>query len=87
MGGEIKPLNGTVTHPLSAHAKAELRSLLRGARPCSEINPGVVNRLRRGGLAEVVDLPSPYTTNRGQMIGHLCITNDGRLVAEASDHD
>lgn len=81
--GRPKPLNGEITHPLSAHAHGALRTLLHGPRPCSEINPGVVNRLQRGALAEVVELPSPYATGRGRMINHLRITDDGRLVAEA----
>ena len=81
--GQPKPLNGEITHPLSAHAHGELRSLLRGPRPASEINAGVINRLQRGSLAELVQLPSPYATARGRLINHLRITDDGRLVAEA----
>jgi len=39
--------------------------------PRSSINPGVVHRLLRGGLVEVVSLPSPYRTHKGALIDHL----------------
>lgn len=73
----IPPLNGTKTHPLSEHALDELRVLARGPRPASEINPGVVNRLLRGELVELVVLPSPYVKHKGRNIEHLRITTLG----------
>lgn len=76
------PLNGEKTHPLSATALACLRSLLSGPRPKSDVNPGVVNRLTRTGagdpLAELVSLPSPYKTRKGELVLHLQITDAGR---------
>jgi hypothetical protein len=49
--------------------------------PTHTINPGVVNRLLRGGLIEIVELKSPYKTRKGN-IPHAKITPDGRLVLE-----
>lgn len=72
-----KPLNGTKTHPLSALARAELQGLLRGPWPRQEVNPGVVNRLLRGGFVELVDMPSIYPTRKGN-IQFLRITDAGR---------
>lgn len=46
-----RPLNGQKTHPLSKHALGVLRDLARGPVPGYEINPGVRDRLSRGGLA------------------------------------
>jgi hypothetical protein len=66
----MKPLNGTETHPLSECARAALASLDRGPRPCGELNPGVVNRLLREPGVELVDLPSPYRTRKGN-VAHL----------------
>lgn len=74
----MTPLNGEVTHPLSPHAKHELREMLFAPLPRAAVNPGVVNRLLREALAEVVDLPSPFPTHKGARIPHLRITAAGK---------
>lgn len=71
------PLNGEKTHPLSAHALEELRSLRNRPRPTQEINSGVVNRFQREDLVEEVQLPSPYASHRGRSIAHLRLTAAG----------
>ncbi len=73
----IGPLNGTQTHPLSAHAMDALRSIERHARPPQEINAGVINRLMREALIEIVYRPSPYKTGRGRSISFAQITAAG----------
>lgn len=78
----MKPLNGEKTHPLSAHALEELRTLLNGPRPQQEFNPGVVNRLAREALVEEVQLPSPYATHKGRKITFLQITPAGRVAVQ-----
>lgn len=81
----MNPLNGEKTHPLSAHAKEILRGLAIAERPCSLINPGVVNRLQREGLAEVVQMRSPFPTHaQNRMIEHLRITDAGRATLARS---
>jgi hypothetical protein len=77
-GDEMIPLNGTKTHPLSAHAIDELRNIARSPEPIVGINPGVINRLMRENLVEIVQLPSPFKTHKGRPVGHLRITNAGR---------
>ncbi len=74
------PLNGTKTHPLSAHALSVLARLasMDDGIPCQAINPGVVNRLRREDLAEIYQRPSPYKTHKGAKISYLRITAAGR---------
>lgn len=73
------PQNGTKTHPLSATARAELRSIERQARPAQEMNPGVTNRLLRGGLAELVEMASPYASHKpGTRVNFMQITAAGR---------
>lgn len=74
----ITPLNGTMTHPLSPHALAELRDIAAAPVPCCAVNAGVRNRLMREHLVEETRLPSPYATHRGQDIPHLRITEAGR---------
>lgn len=76
------PLNGTRTHQLSALARAELMRLLRGPRPRQEFNPGIVNRLLRGELVELVEMPSIYPTRKGN-IQFLRITDAGRLEVKS----
>ena len=71
----------TKTRPLTAFAQGELRDLLRGTKPRQEVNPGVVDRLLRGMLVELVDLPSPYKSHRGRDCPHLKITDAGRAIA------
>jgi hypothetical protein len=76
----IPPLNGTKTHPLTQHAYAALELLERGPIPTREINAGVVNRLQREDLVEIVQLPNPYPTSRKRSptIDHMMITEAGR---------
>lgn len=76
----IQPLNGTRTHPLTAHALAELRDIADQPVPRQEVNPGVANRLEREALVEVVQLPSPFPSHRGRYIAHLRITEAGLAV-------
>lgn len=79
------PLNGTRTHPLSAHAIAELRNIALDPVPRCTVNPGVANRLERENLVDVVHLPSPFPTHhkRGiHNIPHLRITDAGRAALE-----
>lgn len=64
--------------PLRAAARDALASLRAGPRPTLQLNPGVVDRLCRGGLADLVWLPSPYASHRGRTIQHIRITDDGR---------
>lgn len=71
----MKPL-----HPLSAYALAELVSIAACPEPYGNVNPGVADRLLRGALVEVVDLPSPFRTHNGRAIRHLRITNAGRAL-------
>jgi hypothetical protein len=74
------PLNGTKTHPLTAHALAELKDIAAKPVPRQAVNPGVANRLLRGELVESVMLPSPFRTHGGRTIEHLRITDTGRGV-------
>jgi propanediol dehydratase small subunit len=76
-----RSLNGGKTRPLTAHAKGVLRSLTHRDIPTREINPGVVDRLTRESLAELVLAPSPYKTHGGADCWHLRITDAGRGVA------
>lgn len=78
----IAPLNGTKTHPLSAHALDELRDIAKAPVPRLSINPGCANRLARGGLVESVLLPSPFKSHHGMSIEHMRITADGQLVLD-----
>ena len=52
---------------LSDTAERALAVLSAGPRPRQEFNPGVVERLMLAGLVELVWLPSPYKTVRGNM--------------------
>lgn len=67
------PLNGTATHPLSAHAISVLRDLSRGPVERHLINPGVRDRFWRESLAEDVELPGA----RGKTRPYLRITEAG----------
>ena len=81
---DSKSLNGgTKMHPLSKHALAELKNLSKQPEPTNGINPGVVDRLERGGLAVVVQLPSPFKSHKGRNCAHLQITQAGRDVLES----
>ena len=74
----LPPLKGTKTPPLSPLAAEELRRINNRPRPRQQINPGVVNRLLREVLVEVVLLPSPYAIHKGGLIDHLQITAQGK---------
>jgi hypothetical protein len=72
-----RPLNGERTRALTHHAIDALQRLRRSSHvPRQEFNPGIVDRLTRGGLAEIIDAPSPYKTRRGT-IQALRITEAG----------
>lgn len=71
------PLNGTKTHPLSEHARGVLQSLYKKSTPTMEVNPGVIDRLTREGLAAVMQLTSPYAKHKGGKCNHLVITQAG----------
>lgn len=72
------PLNGTQTHPLTEHARAELLDIAAKPVPRQAVNPGVANRLLRECLVAEVMLRSPFKTHKGKSIAHLRITADGR---------
>lgn len=80
----MRPLNGTKTHPLSDLARAELTRLQNTPLPRQEFNPGVVDRLLRGALVKIADLPSPYKSHKGAPISHLLITKTGVAELEQS---
>lgn len=71
------PLNGTRTHPLTDHAVEVMGTLKTRAVPAQEINPGVLNRLLREQLIDLIDKPSPYKTHRGQPISHARLSDMG----------
>jgi len=68
--------------PLSAHAIAELRAIALAPVVACGVNPGVRDRLSRGGLVEFVELPSPFPTHKGRNTPHLQLTEAGRAVLE-----
>lgn len=76
----MRPLNGEKTHPLSNHAREELRNINERPLPRSVTNPGVANRLLRENLVELVELPSPFNVHKGRLIWHLRITDEGKKV-------
>jgi len=80
----MKPLNGTKTHPLSEHAKDRLREIEQAPVPTLALNPGVVDRLLRESLVEIVQLPSPYKKHKGGTCAHLRITDAGRQALKQS---
>lgn len=59
---------------LSEAAERALDSLRAGPRPRQEINPGIVDRLMRDSLVELVFRPTPYRTGRGT-IQFVCLKN------------
>lgn len=71
---------GTKLHPLSASALGALDELIRvGPLPYGHFNPGVIDRLSRETLIEVVNLPSPFASHKpGTLIRHVKITGAGR---------
>lgn len=78
MGPSVKPLNGENTHPLSDFAREWLSQIADKPVPKIEINPGVRDRLLREGLVKLVELPSPYKTQKGKNCQHLQITQAGK---------
>ena len=65
--------------PLSQSAKAALEAIFRQTQPRQEFNPGVVDRLMRDGLVDVVLRRSPYRSHRDRrMIEHLEVTAAGK---------
>ncbi len=83
----MTPLNGTKTHPLTAHALAELCDIANSPCPRQAVNPGVANRLFREELVESVMLPSPFATHAGKLLEHLRITEAGRRAAGLAPND
>ena len=79
----MQPLNGTQTHPLSETAKAALRGMTLAPVPRNTLNPGVANRLLRGGLVGSAMLTSPYKNHMGKDIEHFRITAAGKEVIES----
>jgi hypothetical protein len=73
----MKPLNGEQTHPLKPASLDALRRIAEKPVPRQELNAGVSNRLLREGLAESVDLPSPYASHKGRDIEHLRVSAAG----------
>lgn len=63
--------------PLSRHALAELANIIRKPEPCVGINPGVRHKLTGEGLAEIVELPSPFAAHKGGNCQHLKATKAG----------
>lgn len=64
--------------PLTAHALAELAEIDRAPVPCSAVNPGVADRLKREGLIEVVQKTSPFKIHKGKMCAHWQLTAAGK---------
>jgi hypothetical protein len=67
--------------PLSRHAICALRVLSHGQVPRNTFNPGVVDRLTRGTLAELVQ-----GIHRGREVQHLRITSAGRAALAQAGH-
>lgn len=67
---------------LSSHAKEALRTLLSGPRPAQEFNPGVVSKLHREALVDLVEMPSPYPSRKGLCIQFLRISRAGMEAIE-----
>lgn len=66
------------THPLSPHAIAELEDIASAPVVSCGVNPGVIARLLRESLVELVQLPSPFKVDKGGKREHLKITQAGR---------
>lgn len=63
--------------PLSDHARAELRDIVRAPVPRCAVNPGVARKLEQEGLVEEVQLLSPFKVHKGRTTGHLRATGAG----------
>lgn len=73
------PLNGTKTHPLKQASIEALNQIARGPAPRQEFNAGVIDRLLREDLIEMLQIPSPYHKPKGLIAG-VKITAAGRAV-------
>jgi len=67
---------------LSSHAVTALYAIERRPEPSQRFNPGVKRKLVSEGFATHIMLPSPYIRSRGSKIGHLQITDMGRVILE-----
>jgi hypothetical protein len=63
--------------PLSKHALAELRDIVRAPVPRCGVNPGVARKLEAEGLVEEVQLRSPFKVHKGGNTAHLQATAAG----------
>lgn len=72
---------GQPARPLSNHAKELMREMLDRALPLSQVNCGVRDKLRREGLAEIVQRRSPFAAHRGGYCDHLTLTAKGQEMA------
>lgn len=72
----------TKLHPLSSKAIVILRGIAALPIQTWTINPGVRERLTRGGLVEEVRLPSRIKAHKGDLVAHLKITAAGILAIE-----
>lgn len=73
----MKSLNGGETRPLTEASRLALADIANAARVRQSVNPGVADRLLRGGLVESKQLLSPFKTHRGGLVEHLVITTAG----------
>ena len=87
MKTELLPLNGKETKKLTKIAIETLKRLKYRPLPCQELNPGLLNRLIRGNLIDIVKLPSPYKTHKGRVIDHCRLNNFGfELLENINSH-
>lgn len=70
------------SRPLTEHARAELREIIARPVPRVSINPGVAHKLVSEGLAEEVQLPSPFKVHKGGYTAHLQATDAGRAYGK-----
>ncbi len=77
--------NMTTSRPLSAHALGKLQRIAEKPQPTQEVNPGVIDKLLRESLVELVLLPSPFKSHQGRAIEHLRATEAGRARAAGVD--
>ena len=74
--------------PLSPHAIAELRNMAYAPEPACAINPGVLSRLLREGLIEIVQAEpyAPLHVRLGSPSRHLkAVPDDGPIDAAPSN--
>jgi len=74
-----KPLNGEKTHPLSDAAKKVMRELASSPKMSWEINPGVMNRFQREGLAD-----AHHVKWKGQWKSEIRLTPKGLALVSAN---